>query len=521
LNEFGTDEVEALTEFLQQHQLPGLTALENMQLIAMLSALGVLLQPQTRSGLDDSGRRFMVAAKVFGYQKSMPRLRATQGKSIDVGTVAWGMLSESQDALVKEFVTGKPDWMLYSPALWVQSLETLKKVYEDSAKVEFQKTKRIEACTVPYIALGKAKLLSALHKMKTSPDASSKMVDFYSRDFTDAKNKSASNKNAYVLMGKGEHLRAIGFYLLGGALSDAINVAIKNLNDVHLAVLLSRCIEGDDGPVLKQVVSESLVPQLLEDSEYLLASVLLWRTKRLGEAYAVLYDAKTCFKLSKQNKKSDEQSATRSGDARDPSYMSRLGGTRGPRPASFSPAWYHLLCEMRCKVEMLPHLARCPRLRTHEVRRHLAYVLANLGATVLALEQLNMYRQQERRRQERRQLDPRPLLDGPLKFLAYRCVTERAFLHRCPSCVPNCHPSCVSAFYGCVSFWMQCCPVDPCRQHLQPTVHRRDACPCSHLDPRDDRGAARHAPLCARRLGHALLQYPRRPHRASEPRALR
>jgi hypothetical protein len=300
--------------------------------------------------------------------------------------------------------------------MWVKSADTLKKVFEDSAKVAFQASKKIESCTLAYVVLGKAKLLSALHKQNVAKDANVKMVDFYARDFNDAKNKAAANKNAFVLLGKSEYLRAVGFFVLGGNLTDAVGVAIKNLSDVHLAVLLCRCIEGDEGPLLKQVVSDSLVPQLINDSEYLLASVLLWRTKRVAEAYALLFDPKTSHKLSLA--KADEQ----------PSGS-------GARHASFSPTWYYLLCEMRCKVEMLPHLPRCPRLRPHEVHRHLAYVLANLGATMLALEQLSVYRQQVLRRY--RHAD-KPVASLALVLhgqLGFRCV-HHVLADRLCRCLP-------------------------------------------------------------------------------------
>ena len=48
---------------------------------------------------------------------------------------------------------------------------------------------------------------------------------------------------------------AAAFFLLGGSLKDAVSVCLKNMGDWQLAVALSRVVEGDDGPVLQDILN--------------------------------------------------------------------------------------------------------------------------------------------------------------------------------------------------------------------------------------------------------------------------
>ena len=52
----------------------------------------------------------------------------------------------------------------------------------------------------------------------------SKMTEFFSNDFNEDKWKKAALKNAFVLIGKQRFEHAVAFFLLGGALNDALQV---------------------------------------------------------------------------------------------------------------------------------------------------------------------------------------------------------------------------------------------------------------------------------------------------------
>lgn len=53
------------------------------------------------------------------------------------------------------------------------------------------------------------------------------MMDFFANDFNQEKWKKAALKNAFVLLGKQRFEHAVAFFLLGGALNDALQVSIS------------------------------------------------------------------------------------------------------------------------------------------------------------------------------------------------------------------------------------------------------------------------------------------------------
>ena len=52
------------------------------------------------------------------------------------------------------------------------------------------------------------------------------MTEFFANDFNEEKWKKAALKNAFVLMGKQRFEHAVAFFLLGGALNDALQVGL-------------------------------------------------------------------------------------------------------------------------------------------------------------------------------------------------------------------------------------------------------------------------------------------------------
>lgn len=86
------------------------------------------------------------------------------------------------------------------------------------------------------------------------------MADFFASNFTEEKWKKAALKNAFVLMSKQRFEHAAAFFMLGGALKDAVQVGtadgerrasdalqtcLINLKDVQLALVIIRLYEAD------------------------------------------------------------------------------------------------------------------------------------------------------------------------------------------------------------------------------------------------------------------------------------
>jgi len=49
---------------------------------------------------------------------------------------------------------------------------------------------------------------------------------------------------------------AAAFFLLGGALKDCVNVCVKYLNDIQLAIVVCRLYEGENGIILTSLLRE-------------------------------------------------------------------------------------------------------------------------------------------------------------------------------------------------------------------------------------------------------------------------
>ena len=77
--------------------------------------------------------------------------------------------------------------------------------------------------------------------------------------------------------------------MLGGSLKDAVNVCIRNLSDFQLAVALARVVEqGDDGPVLKEILENTVIPLSFKNGNRWLASWAFWLLKRRDLAVRIL-----------------------------------------------------------------------------------------------------------------------------------------------------------------------------------------------------------------------------------------
>ena len=91
---------------------------------------------------------------------------------------------------------------------------------------------------------------------------------------------------------------AAAFFLLGGALKDAVRVCLKKLGDVQLAIALARVVEGnDDGPVLQEILRETVVPLAFHDGNRWLASWAFWLIRRRDLAVRILVVCSFSFSL--------------------------------------------------------------------------------------------------------------------------------------------------------------------------------------------------------------------------------
>ncbi len=82
---------------------------------------------------------------------------------------------------------------------------------------------------------------------------------------------------------------AAAFFILGGNLKDAVNVCLRHLDDFQLAVALARVVEGrDDGPILRDILNETIIPLAFKKGNRWLGSWAFWLLRRRDLAVRIL-----------------------------------------------------------------------------------------------------------------------------------------------------------------------------------------------------------------------------------------
>lgn len=82
---------------------------------------------------------------------------------------------------------------------------------------------------------------------------------------------------------------AAAFFILGGNLKDAVNVCLRHLGEFQLAVALARVVEGrDDGPILRDILNETIIPLAFKKGNRWLGSWAFWLLHRRDLAVRIL-----------------------------------------------------------------------------------------------------------------------------------------------------------------------------------------------------------------------------------------
>lgn len=72
-------------------------------------------------------------------------------------------------------------------------------------------------------------------------------------------------------------------------MKDAVNVCLRNLQDLQLAIAIARVVEQDeDGPILKEILNSTVLPTAFREGNRWLASWAFWMLRRRDIAVRVL-----------------------------------------------------------------------------------------------------------------------------------------------------------------------------------------------------------------------------------------
>ncbi|KAJ7487439.1 RAVE protein 1 C terminal-domain-containing protein [Mycena galericulata] len=299
--------VHRLIETLENNPLPHLTPNEQAHLLVLIQA--TLEIDEQRRALDSNGLRYLITMRSFyilnhrasapGSPQSHNTIPRQTGRRerLRYRDMVWAFHSESQDLLLSASTAacnGKMCWAdarALGVSIWLNSAEAMKSHMEVIARNEFMAgdTRDPTACSLYYFALGKVKLVHGLWRQSAWHKEQAVMLKFLANDFSEPRWRTAALKNAYALLSKRRFEYAAAFFLLGGALQDAVNVCLKQLGDFQLAVALARVVEqSDDGPVLLGILNNTVIPTAFREGNRWLASWGFWLLHRRDLAVRIL-----------------------------------------------------------------------------------------------------------------------------------------------------------------------------------------------------------------------------------------
>ncbi|KAG9095999.1 regulator of (H+)-ATPase in vacuolar membrane [Ceratobasidium sp. UAMH 11750] len=305
-NSFSRKLVERLLRKLEERRLPHLSKTEQAHLIVMIQT--TLEIDEQRRSLDANGLRYLISIRSFytlnkrlELSNKSPEIngfssgRTGKRDRLRYRDIVWAFHSESQQIMLgasTEACGGRMTWAdakALGVFLWTRSSEDLKNQMEVLARNQYMIGDRDPvSCSLFYFALGKVKLVHGLWRQAVWHKDHALMIKFLSNDFTESRWRTAALKNAFALLSKQRFEFAAAFFMLGGSLQDAVNVCLKQLDDFQLAIALARVVEGDNGPVLRGILSKAVVPLAFESGNRWLGSWAFWMLDRRDLSVRIL-----------------------------------------------------------------------------------------------------------------------------------------------------------------------------------------------------------------------------------------
>lgn len=275
LSHFGPRQGQLISRLLTHTHLPGLSSLDQMHLLALADTVatcntdfaerfihdaaktaiskenltGVPENVSTES-LDDCGLRFLLAMKHYTYLlRCLPIVQRTQFQKTGVvsSNVVWAFHSESEEEilnLIPSYAKGQLRWATLKElgvGWWLRNNTLLRACIEKLAKSSYQAKQDPMDAALYYIAMKKKSLVWGLYRSRRDE----RMTAFFANNFQEDRWRKAALKNAFALLGKQRFEHAVAFFLLANSLDDAIEVCLTKLDDLQLALVITRLYEGE------------------------------------------------------------------------------------------------------------------------------------------------------------------------------------------------------------------------------------------------------------------------------------
>lgn len=149
--------------------------------------------------------------------------------------------------MIPSYAKGQAKWSTLKElgvGWWLRSPTLLKTCVERLAKAAYQSKQDPMDAAIYYMAMKKKNLLWGLYRSQRDE----KMTTFFANNFTEERWRKAALKNAYALLGKQRFDHAVAFFLLANSLPDAVEICLTKLQDLQLAMVITRLYEGEHDP---------------------------------------------------------------------------------------------------------------------------------------------------------------------------------------------------------------------------------------------------------------------------------
>ncbi|XP_009071330.1 PREDICTED: dmX-like protein 1 [Acanthisitta chloris] len=255
---FGPEHAQVLSRHLLNSSLPGLTRMEQMSLMALADTIATTStdigesrdRSQGGETLDECGLKFLLAVRLHTFlTTTLPPVHRAQllHQGLSTSHFAWAFHSVAEEELLSMLPAvqkGDPTWSelrAMGIGWWVRNIQSLRKCIEKVAKAAFQRNNDPLDAAIFYLAMKKKAVIWGLYRSQKD----TKMTKFFGNNFTEDRWRKAALKNAFSLLGKQRFEHSAAFFLLAGHLKDAVEVCLEKLNDIQLALVISRLYESE------------------------------------------------------------------------------------------------------------------------------------------------------------------------------------------------------------------------------------------------------------------------------------
>lgn len=293
---FSSERMEKLVSQLEQIQPPHLSAGDLHTLCNLLKTIGEAIR-EHRS-IDPSGLRYMLAFRqMLNDTEQIKGAEVSPKAALSYREFLWAFHSDNQETLLSAVESSYRNKLVWSAArstglfAWLKNPQALRAQAEAVARAQFMAGEDRDPvkCSLLYFALGKRKVVQGLWRQAVWHPEQKKMLQFLSHDFDEERWKTAACKNAFALLSQRRYEFAASFFMLGESLRDAINVCVRNMDDLSLAIALARIKEGgDDGPVFTELLKTRVLPLAFERGDRWMGSWAFWMLKRRDLAVRII-----------------------------------------------------------------------------------------------------------------------------------------------------------------------------------------------------------------------------------------